>query len=125
MIENKTVVENEAPIWAIKTFGLSKHFPGKQGWRGLLNRQPELRPAVDNVSIQVHQGELFGLLGPNGAGKTTLIKMLSTLIAPTAGEACVNGFTLAEETAIKRSIGLVTSDERSFYWRLSDRKSVV
>jgi len=124
VIENKTVVENGAPIWAIKTFGLSKHFPGKQGWQGLFSRQPELRPAVDNVSIQVRQGELFGLLGPNGAGKTTLIKMLSTLIAPTAGEAWVNGFELVKETAIKRSIGLVTSDERSFYWRLSGRQNL-
>lgn len=68
---------------------------------------------------------MFGLLGPNGAGKTTLIKMLSTLIQPTAGSAVVNGFELADETAIKRTIGLVTSDERSFYWRLSGRQNLV
>jgi ABC-2 type transport system permease protein len=116
--------ERTVPKWAIETFGLSKRFPGKEGWRGLISRQSELRPAVDNVSLQVCQGELFGLLGPNGAGKTTLIKMLSTLIEPTGGTAHVNGFDLADETAIKRSIGLVTSDERSFYWRLSGRQNL-
>lgn len=124
MTEKNTANENTASNWAIETFGLSKRFPEKQGWRGLVSRQPELHPAVDSVYLQVHQGELFGLLGPNGAGKTTLIKMLSTLIEPTAGSACVNGFELAEETAIKRSIGLVTSDERSFYWRLSGRQNL-
>lgn len=123
-MDKNAASEKTSQNWAIETFELSKRFPGKQGWRGLISRQPELHPAVDSVSIQVRQGELFGLLGPNGAGKTTLIKMLSTLIEPTAGNACVNGFNLVEETAIKRSIGLVTSDERSFYWRLSGRQNL-
>jgi ABC-2 type transport system ATP-binding protein len=80
--------------------------------------------AVDKVNLTVEQGELFGLLGPNGAGKTTLIKLLCTLIVPTAGTARINGYDLWQETAIKASIGLVTGDERSFYWRLSGRQNL-
>ncbi|HUV81977.1 MAG TPA: ATP-binding cassette domain-containing protein, partial [archaeon] len=52
-----------------------------------LTRKFENLIAVDNISIKVEQGELFGLLGPNGAGKTTLINMLSTMIPPTQGRA--------------------------------------
>ena len=80
--------------------------------------------AVDHVSFTVHQGEIFGLVGPNGAGKTTLVKLLCTLILPTSGTARVNGFDLAQESRIKASIGLVTGDERSFYWRLSCRENL-
>jgi len=80
--------------------------------------------AVQDVNIAVEQGELLGLVGPNGAGKTTLIKLLSTLIVPTAGTATVNGYDLQEEGRIKASIGLVTGDERSFYWRLTGRQNL-
>lgn len=47
--------------------------------------------AIRNVNIQIKKGELFGLLGSNGAGKTTLIKILCTLVLPSAGSAFVNG----------------------------------
>jgi len=111
---------------AIETFDLAKQFPRNQGLRGFI---PGFRPspmvtAVDGVSLTVEQGELFGLLGPNGAGKTTLIKLLCTLIVPTAGTARVNGYDLRQEAAIKASVGLVTGDERSFYWRLSGRQNL-
>ncbi|MBM4467787.1 MAG: ATP-binding cassette domain-containing protein, partial [Chloroflexi bacterium] len=76
---------------AIETCDLTKQFPRTKGLRGLLpgSCPARLVTAVDGVSLTVEQGELFGLLGPNGAGKTTLIKLLCTLIVPTAGTARV------------------------------------
>src|SRR5689334_161431 len=62
--------------------------------RGLTKRYEEFT-AVDNLSFSVAPGELFGFLGPNGAGKSTTIKMLCTLLRPTAGAAFVNGFDVA------------------------------
>jgi len=111
--------------WGIEAYGLTKIFPRQNaGWRSWF--QPDLsQPAVAGIDLQVAKGELFGLLGRNGAGKTTLIKMLSTLIIPTAGSALVNGYTLEQDQSIKASIGLVTSDERSFYWRLTGRQNLI
>jgi ABC-2 type transport system ATP-binding protein len=64
--------------------------------------------AVNDVSFEVEQGEVFGLLGPNGAGKSTTIKMLTTLLNPTSGEALVNGFDIVRQTtAVRHSIGYV------------------
>jgi len=56
-------------------------------------RKSEVR-AVDRVSCEIKQGELFGLLGPNGAGKTTLIKCISTLLIPDVGTATVGGYVV-------------------------------
>ena len=75
--------------------------------------------AVDRVSLAIDHGEIFGLLGPNGAGKSTLVRLLCTLILPTAGEARICGYDLTEETAVKTHVGLAAGEERSFYWRLS------
>jgi ABC-2 type transport system ATP-binding protein len=64
--------------------------------------------AVDNLSIAVAAGEVFGLVGPNGAGKTTVIKMLTTLLPPTSGIATVGGFDIARQPAsVRRIIGYV------------------
>jgi ABC-2 type transport system ATP-binding protein len=64
--------------------------------------------AVDNVSLNIRRGEIFGLLGPNGAGKTTTIKMLATLLQPTSGFAEVwHHNILKEQDAVRRSIGIV------------------
>ncbi len=65
--------------------------------------------AVDRVSFAVAPGEIFGFLGPNGAGKTTTIRMLSGLLQPTAGEACVAGLDVTAETeAVKQRIGYMS-----------------
>ena len=65
-------------------------------------------PAVDQVSLAVRTGEIFGLIGPNGAGKSTLIKMLTTLLPPTSGEARVAGYDLRRQPRqIRARIGYV------------------
>ncbi len=67
--------------------------------------------AVDKVSFQVDEGEIFGFLGPNGAGKTTTINILCTLLSPTSGTATINGFDIVKQRAdVRRSIGLVFQD---------------
>ncbi|NLE90496.1 MAG: ATP-binding cassette domain-containing protein [Dehalococcoidales bacterium] len=67
--------------------------------------------AVDNVSFQVKQGEIFGFLGPNGAGKTTTISMLCTLLKPSSGTATVSGFDIVKQRDdVRHSIGLVFQD---------------
>lgn len=78
--------------------------------KGITKKFGELA-AVDNVNLEINEGELFGLLGPNGAGKTTLISILSTLIQPTSGEATVCGHDVRrEEAKVRRSIGIVFQD---------------
>jgi ABC-2 type transport system ATP-binding protein len=65
--------------------------------------------AVDHVSFQVPEGEIFGFLGPNGAGKTTTIKMLTGLLAPSAGDGRVAGFDVRTEAEqIKQRIGYMS-----------------
>lgn len=64
--------------------------------------------AVDRVSFQVREGEIFGFLGPNGAGKTTTINILCTLLSPHGGTATVNGYDVVRQRSeVRRSIGLV------------------
>ena len=65
--------------------------------------------AVDHISFDVKKGEIFGFLGANGAGKTTAMKMLTGLLAPSSGEASVNGFDVyTESEEIKKSIGYMS-----------------
>ena len=62
--------------------------------------------AVRGITFAVEEGELFGLLGPNGAGKTTTIKMLITLLIPTAGEARVLGYDVVKEAhEVRKRVG--------------------
>lgn len=108
---------------AVETEALGKIFDKPQGWRRVARFKPVT--AVNDVSLSVAAGELFGLLGPNGAGKTTLVKMLCTLIVPTSGTAVVAGHPLERGRAIRAQVGLVVTDERSFYWRLSARRNLL
>lgn len=70
--------------------------------------------AVDDLTLEIADGEFFGLLGPNGAGKTTTLLMLTTLLRPTSGRARVNGFDLVRDAGeVRRSIGIVFQDPSS------------
>ena len=65
--------------------------------------------AVDRLTLDIPEGEVFGFLGPNGAGKTTTVRMLTSLIGPTSGTAHVNGFEIGKEDKdIRRSVGVLT-----------------
>jgi ABC-2 type transport system ATP-binding protein len=73
-----------------------------------LTRQFGTFKAVDNLNIEVDEGEVFGLLGPNGAGKTTSIKMMITLLSPTSGTATVGGYDVVRNSSqVRRLIGYV------------------
>lgn len=75
--------------------------------------------AVDHISFEVRQGEVFGFLGPNGAGKTTTQRMLTTLLEPTEGRIVINGHDLAHEAyPVKRQMGLVP-EESNVYTELT------
>ncbi|CAJ35294.1 ABC transporter ATP-binding protein [Methanocella arvoryzae] len=75
--------------------------------------------AVDNISFNVNEREIFGFLGPNGAGKSTTIRMLCTLARPTSGDALVNGYDLVKEAVkVRESIGLV-SEKMIMYEQLT------
>ncbi len=79
-------------------------------------KKAEIVKALDGVSVTIREGEIFGLLGPNGAGKTTLIKILTTLLLPTGGEAYVGGFNVVKESEkIRRIISLVSGGETPGY----------
>lgn len=83
--------------YAIETVGITKRFDDII--------------AVNNITISVKPGELFGLLGPNGAGKTTLISMLSTMTEPTSGGAKVWGFDVKKDSSqVRENIGMVFQD---------------
>jgi ABC-2 type transport system ATP-binding protein len=87
---------------------------------GIIRRKAKEVLAVDDISFEIRKGELFGLLGPNGAGKTTTVKMLTTLLIPTAGTARVFGKDIVKDADdIRSQIGFIFGGERGLYWRLS------
>ena len=93
--------------------------------RGLLKKKKRVVQAVDGISFEVRRGEIFGLLGQNGAGKTTTIKMLTTLLAPTAGTCKVLGCdTFGQEKQIRKRINFIFGGEMGVYRRLSARDNL-
>jgi ABC-2 type transport system ATP-binding protein len=82
------------------------------------------RQALDNLTLEVAQGEVFGLLGHNGAGKTTTVNILTTLLPPTSGTALVNGFDVVSEAhQVRRSIGYLPENVQ-FYDHLTVRENL-
>jgi len=91
--------------------------------RDLAKRFGEVE-AVRDVSFAAPDGAITGLLGPNGAGKTTTLRMISTLVAPTAGAALVDGHDGARDAlAVRARIGML-SDARGLYGRLTARENI-
>ncbi|TML51513.1 MAG: ABC transporter ATP-binding protein [Actinobacteria bacterium] len=87
---------------------------------GFLRRRTRTIEAVRGIDFEVSEGELFGLLGPNGAGKTTTIKMLVTLLIPSAGTARVLGHDVVRDAqSVRKQIGYVFGGDRGAYERLS------
>src|SRR5512135_2789914 len=81
--------------------------------------------AVNGVTFDIKEGEIFSLLGPNGAGKTTTISMLSTLYPPTSGDAIIAGHSITKEPmAVKQVIGVVPQ-ELALYEDLTARENLI
>ena len=99
----------------VETEGLVKHFTDNKG---------NVVKAVDGVSFSARPGEIFGLLGCNGAGKTTTLRILSTVIKPTAGSAKVAGIdVLAEPEKVRANIGFM-STSTALYGRLLAKEAI-
>lgn len=83
------------------------------------------RVAVQDLSLAIPAGSVFGFLGPNGAGKTTTVRMLAALIAPSGGTARIAGYTLGKENAaIRRAVGILT-ETPGLYDRLSAWQNLI
>lgn len=81
--------------------------------------------AVDNLSLEVKEGEIIGLLGENGAGKTTTLRMLATMLKPTSGFALIDGFdTVKQDEKVRESIGILFGGETGLYDRLTARENI-
>jgi len=106
---------------SIETAKLGRVYASRQ--RRRIQEPP--RVALSDVSLSVPCGELFGLLGPNGAGKTTLIKILTTLLAPTSGTACVAGYDVGRyPERVRPCINMVSGGEASGYGLLTVRENL-
>jgi sodium transport system ATP-binding protein len=89
---------------------------------GLSKKYAGNKFAVENLSFEARDGEIYGLLGPNGAGKTTTLRMLATLLEPTSGRASVAGFDVrTQPEQVRRSIGVVNGG-MGLYDRLTGRE---
>jgi len=103
-----------------KEFKSPKKYPGFGGAiRSLFSRKYDVKAAVDNVSFHIDKGEMVGYIGVNGAGKSTTIKMLSGIMAPTAGDCVVDGIIPYQRRKENASnIGVVFGQRTQLWWDL-------
>lgn len=82
--------------------------------------------AVDNVSFEVHPGEIVGLLGENGAGKTTTLRMIATMLKPTSGNAYIDEYTIKDNPEkIRENIGILFGGDVALYDRLTGKENML
>lgn len=82
--------------------------------------------AVDNISFEVNSGEIVGLLGENGAGKTTTLRMLATMLKPTAGNATIDDYSIIDNPdKIREKIGILFGGDVALYDRLTGRENMI
>lgn len=114
----------ETGVIALEIEGALKRFGTQQPkntplWHRGTRNVPEMTLAVNDISLRVRRGEIFGLLGANGSGKSTLIRLVSTLLVPDGGSIRVFGYDVQrDERAVRRMINRV-SVEASFFKKLS------
>lgn len=77
--------------------------------------------AADKISFDIEKGEIFALIGPNGAGKTTTIRMISTLLTPTSGDAIINGYSVVKDSAKVRECITYLPDEAGAYKNMTGK----
>lgn len=103
---------------------LTKDFPLSRQQRKELDTTDSFYRAVDHISFTCHPGRVFSLLGPNGAGKTTTLRMIATILRPSAGHIQVAGHDVEkEEKEVRRNIGFLTGSTR-LYQRLSPNELI-
>jgi ABC-2 type transport system ATP-binding protein len=108
----------------VRVENLSKTYQTRQR-KGIFKSERHAVEALSEVSLEVKQGEIYGLLGPNGAGKTTLIKILTTLLLPSSGNAWVNGYNIVkQDNQVRASVGCMLMGERGLYWKLTGRENL-
>jgi len=102
---------------AIEISNLQRTYFGRRGARDVT--------ALEDVNFSIESGEFFGILGPNGAGKTTLVRVLSTLLTPTAGSAVVDGLDVVSHAKeVRRRVGVSFGGDRGLYDRLTARDNL-
>jgi ABC-2 type transport system ATP-binding protein len=103
-----------------KTYHIAKRQEGMRGAiRSIFHREYITKPAVEDVSFSIEEGEMVGYIGPNGAGKSTTIKMLTGILVPTSGELQVGGIVpYKERQKNARQIGVVFGQRTQLWWDL-------
>ena len=95
----------------IKVENLSKTFKLSSKQQKIEKTNEKVRHAVNGLSFEAYEGEIYGLLGPNGAGKTTTLRMLATLIKPDSGDAFIDGCSVVTNPdGVRAKIGFLTSE---------------
>jgi ABC-2 type transport system ATP-binding protein len=111
----------------ISLHGVTKSFRADRSLLRRVRGAPGTAPraVLDDVSMTVGRGEIFGLVGANGAGKTTLLKIISTVLLPDHGTVTIDGIdALAHPAQVRRTLAVVPADERALFWRISATENV-